>query len=245
MIKKEKINTMKQKYNPMSKEFQDECKRLGLTGVQLIQKYKGEGKIVSNSKANDMQQKVIIAGCKTYKEYRDKNAQKLGYDNNSERVKVTRWEQGIYEPMEFNQDCSSYFGIYIAEKYIIQTFEDPIKMPPNNPGFDWLCKNGLKIQCKARCIGYRSCCDSSIFEFLINRNKIADWFILSCWDNRDSLIPLLVLTFHKNDIVRGRKFCEFVSLTITNKPENLKEFEKFEASSRLKKLKEICKYKNQ
>jgi hypothetical protein len=31
-------------YNPMSKEFQGECKRLGLTGRQLIIKYKTEGK---------------------------------------------------------------------------------------------------------------------------------------------------------------------------------------------------------
>lgn len=31
-------------YNPMSKEFQDECKRLGLTGCQLRQKYEKEGR---------------------------------------------------------------------------------------------------------------------------------------------------------------------------------------------------------
>lgn len=61
-------------------------------------------------------------------------------------MKMMRWEQGIREPMEFNTDCPSYFGIYIAEKYIIQTFEDPISMPPNNPGFDWLCKKELKIR---------------------------------------------------------------------------------------------------
>ncbi len=231
---------MKQKYNPMSKEFQNECKRLGLTGFQLTKKYREEGKIVSNSKANDLQQKVINAGCKTYKEYKDKCAQKLGYENDSERMKMMRWEQGIHEPMEFNTDCPSYFGIYIAEKYIIQTFEDPIHMPPNNPGFDWLCKKKLKIQSKARCIGYHSCCDSSIFEFLIKRNSIADWFILSAWDNRDSLTPLHVWIFHKNDIVRGRKFCEFVSLSITNKPEYLKEFEKYEVTDKLEKLKEIC-----
>ena len=35
---------MTKHYNPMSKEFQDECKRLGLTGNQLMTKYKREGK---------------------------------------------------------------------------------------------------------------------------------------------------------------------------------------------------------
>lgn len=33
-------------YNPMSKEFQDEAKRLGLTGRQLTEKYRKEGKSI-------------------------------------------------------------------------------------------------------------------------------------------------------------------------------------------------------
>lgn len=33
-------------YNPMSKEFQDECKRLGLTGRELTAKYKKEGRYI-------------------------------------------------------------------------------------------------------------------------------------------------------------------------------------------------------
>ena len=35
---------MEKIYNPMSKEFQDECKKLGISGRQLIAKYKKEGK---------------------------------------------------------------------------------------------------------------------------------------------------------------------------------------------------------
>lgn len=37
-------------FNPMSQEFQDECKRLGMTGNQLITKYKIEGKFLDNAK---------------------------------------------------------------------------------------------------------------------------------------------------------------------------------------------------
>lgn len=33
-------------YNPMSKEFQDECKRLGITGCQLTKKYRKEKRIL-------------------------------------------------------------------------------------------------------------------------------------------------------------------------------------------------------
>lgn len=36
------------KYNPMSEEFQEEAKRLGLTGNQLTAKYKREGKPIEN-----------------------------------------------------------------------------------------------------------------------------------------------------------------------------------------------------
>jgi hypothetical protein len=38
----------KKTYNPMSKEFQDECKRLELTGRQLTAKYKKEGKTLES-----------------------------------------------------------------------------------------------------------------------------------------------------------------------------------------------------
>lgn len=37
-------------YNPMSKEFQDECKKLGLTGRQLTEKYRKEGKGIEKGK---------------------------------------------------------------------------------------------------------------------------------------------------------------------------------------------------
>jgi hypothetical protein len=40
------------KYNPMSKDFQEEAKRLGLTGNQLTKKYVQEGKIANPADIN-------------------------------------------------------------------------------------------------------------------------------------------------------------------------------------------------
>ena len=40
-------------YNPMSKEFQDECKKLGLTGNQLTAKYKREGRPIEKGTYKD------------------------------------------------------------------------------------------------------------------------------------------------------------------------------------------------
>lgn len=46
-LNKTMVKDMEKKitYNPMSKEFQDECKKLGLTGRELTLKYKKEGKV--------------------------------------------------------------------------------------------------------------------------------------------------------------------------------------------------------
>lgn len=82
-------------------------------------------------------------------------------------------------------------------------------------------------------------CDYSRWKFGIWYNNITDWFILSAWDSRDSLIPLHVWIFHKNDVVRGRKFWRRESFSITNNPEKLKELEKWEVTNRLEKLKEL------
>lgn len=37
---------------------------------------------------------------------------------------------------------------------MIQTFEGTIKMPYGNPGFDWKCKRGDKIDNKGVCLLY-------------------------------------------------------------------------------------------
>lgn len=108
-------------------------------------------------------------------------------------------------------------------------------MPSNNPGFDWKCKNEDN---KGRCLTYRLG-KSPDCQFDIRYNNIADWFILSAWDNRDSLNPLHVWIFHKNDIIRGREFWKRYSFTITITSERLKEFEEYEITDRLEKLKEI------
>lgn len=227
---------MNNKYNPTSKEFQEKAKELGLTGYQLTQKYREEGKIISTHKATDRLPKVINAGCKTFKEYRDKCAQNIGYKDFNEWQREWRYKTGRQTPAEDSPECSLYFGIYIAENYIIRTFDNPIKMPPGNPGFDWICNKGLKIESKARCLRL----DRNQFTFTIDWNNIADWFIFSGWNNRESLKPLFILAFHKNDIVRGKQFWKRDSLTITNTSVGLSQFVNFMAMDRLEKLTDIC-----
>ena len=80
---------------------------------------------------------------------------------------------------------------------MIQTFENATRMPYGNPRFDWTCQKGDKIENKCRCLYYSIQNDWLGWTFGIRYNRIADWFILSALDDRDSLRPLHVWAFHK------------------------------------------------
>ncbi len=190
----------------------------------------------------DLKIKLDNAGCKTEKEYDDKCAQKLGYKNYAERIKDRRWNKGIRSPASENEDCNTYFGIYITENYVIKTFEDPIKAPPNNPGFVWFCKNGKKIEHKAACLTFDKYGNSK-WHFPIEYNNIADYFILSGWNNREDLEPMYIWIYYKDDIVRGRKFWRRDSFPIANKPKYLEKLKEYEIKDKLDKLKELCNRK--
>lgn len=185
------------------------------------------------------------AGCNTNKEYRDRCAQNAGFKDSAEQHRdyYREWthETGRNLPAEDNPDCPRYFGDF-TESLMIQTFEGATKMPSNNPGYDWTCKKGDKIDNKGSCLIYRKG-KSPMWQFNIMYNNITDWFILSAWDNRDSLNPLHVWAFHKDDIVRGRKFWRRDTLAITDISKGLKEFEKYEITHRLDELKELCNMK--
>ena len=244
---KEKVNKNPKYLHPMNKERQEDMKRLKFSNGYDFTCWMQQVGIMKNPTAVDseVRRKTIeSAGCKTLKEYEDKLAKGIGFKNDAERNRDYNREHshdiGRHLPKELNEDCSAYFGDF-TESLMIQTFEDATRMPYGNPGFDWTCKNGDKIDNKGRCLTYdKRPGRSPKWIFQIDYNNIADWFILSAWDNRDALNPLHIWAFHKNDIVRGRKFWRREGFTITNIPEVLKELEKWEVTDRLYKLKELC-----
>lgn len=183
------------------------------------------------------------AGCKNSKEYQDKNAQKLGYKNHAECVRIMRWNRGEYSPMSENDECSSYFGVYIAENYISKLFEDAVVTPYGTIGYDWICKKGKKIELKSRCLQQQGKRIGWNFTG-IDYNDIADYFILSGWDNRESLQPLYVWMFHSKDIIRGKEFWNRESFYITARPQYIAEFKRYELKDKLGQLKELCNREN-
>ena len=103
------------KYNPMSKEFQEETKRLGLTGNQLIQKYREEGKLKLIKKVNDewFQKK----GFKSLLDYENSLAIQKGFEDKKVRNREWHYEIGSL-PISKNKDCSEHLDIEIAERKI-------------------------------------------------------------------------------------------------------------------------------
>lgn len=229
--------------------FWEMQKILELDSMKKVRIWAEDNRILSDlGKINDTKEhRDNLAIEKGYKNHLDyiKNMRNVwsknnGYDNHNERQRNYRYDKGLYTPMSENKECSSYFGVYIGEKYVSKLFEDVEKMPYGNPGFDWICKKKYKIDSKVSCLLHREN-KTDYFEFTIKYNKKADYFILSAWDNRDSLNPLYVWIFHKNDIIRGKKFWQRDNLFITYKPEYLEEFKKHEVTNKLDKLKELCK----
>ena len=88
-------------YNPMSKEFQDECEKLGLTGRQLTLKYKKEGRILKEDEIYKSGYNKLIYTDKELLDYLIQFYKKYGrppterdFDNSSEYPScVTYWRR--------------------------------------------------------------------------------------------------------------------------------------------------------
>lgn len=89
-------------------------------------------------------------------------------------------------PISENKNCASYFGIHINERMLRHKFNDVEVMPFGNPGYDFICNHGKKIDCKSGCINK----NGNGWQFRINYNTTADYFLCVAYDNRADLNPL-------------------------------------------------------
>lgn len=159
--------------------------------------------------------------CKTLKEYHNKLAQKSGFKNSTEKIKKWRHETGRSIPID-DKECPLWFGDF-TENLMIRRYPDAIKMPYNNKGFDYLWHD-TKIDHKGRCLRYIKG-KSPAWNFGILFNNSARKFVLSGWDNRESINPIYAWEFDGDDIVRGDSFWKRTGFYISNTPEGLKQFE--------------------
>ena len=85
-----------------------------------------------------------------------------------------------------NTECSMYLGVDIAENVLSKVFNDVEVMPPNNPGYDFICNKGKKIDVKSACLRDTY----TAWNFSIKYNTVADYFLCIAFDNRKDLNPL-------------------------------------------------------
>ncbi len=144
---------------------------------------------------------------------------------NKDRVNAVqlarKHRNGESNPMEDNIDCSSYLGIHIAERVLSRYFDNIIVMPHNNPGYDFVCGKGFKIDAKSGCLrhGVRG---NPRWAFTIRRNSKADYFICLGFKDRQSLEPLHVWLIPRKDI--GNKY----TFGVSNSPKMLAKWSKYE-----------------
>jgi len=93
-------------------------------------------------------------------------------------------------PMKENKECSSYLGVYVAERTLKHLFKDVEVMPYGYKGYDFICNKGKKIDVKSACMKVGKGNRSNSFDFNIKCNKICDYFLCLAFDNRDDLNPL-------------------------------------------------------
>jgi hypothetical protein len=101
-----------------------------------------------------------------------------------------RLDKGIV-PYNLNKECSLYLGVHVSETVLSYKFHNVVRMPMNNPGYDFLCGKGFKIDVKASTKHNRNMTALG-WQFEIAQNEIADYFLCIAYDNREDLNPLHV-----------------------------------------------------
>ena len=90
--------------------------------------------------------------------------------------------------MSENKKCAAYLGIAVAERLIIHIFNDVKVMSYGNPGYDFICANDKKIDVKSGCLLLNHG-KLSRWNFNIEKNQIADYFLLLAFNSRNELEP--------------------------------------------------------
>ena len=127
--------------------------------------------------------------CKRCSNKRNKQWRKA----NPNRAKVLwtrqKRKQGMC-PFNENRECPSFLGVHVAEEVLSIAFKDVRRMPMNNPGYDFICNKGKKIDVKSSCMNKHSRGKGRGWGFNIDHNTIADFFLCLAFDNRGDLNPL-------------------------------------------------------
>jgi hypothetical protein len=160
--------------------------------------------------------KYVLKQCRSCEREYGREYSRIHRRRNIIRTRLWRHETGISRPMSENKKCSSYLGVYIAETILSKYFENVKRTKYGTKGYDFICKNGFKIDVKS------SCFRNNMWQFHIRYNTTADYFLILAFNNRDELEPQHVW------LIPGHVVNHLYGLSITNSPRALKKWTKYE-----------------
>lgn len=105
-----------------------------------------------------------------------------------------------------NKECSAYLGVHVAERVLSHVFADVERMPYGNPGYDFICNRGKKIDVKSACLTKSK---YPRWAFTIRHNIMTDYFLCLAFDNREDLNPLYAW------LIPGNKLSHITVTTIS------------------------------
>lgn len=138
------------------------------------------------------------------------------------RSNASNYRRGKSIPLGRNRGCASFLGVYVAERVLGGYFDNLVRMPYCNVGYDYVCGKGFKIDVKSSCLHKDEIRKSGRWEFGIHRNQMADYFLCLAFDNRESLNPMHVWLFPRH--VGGGKHL----IAIGNTARSIKKYKAFE-----------------
>ena len=128
---------------------------------------------------------------------------------------------------KYEKESPAFLGCYVAENVLSKVFKDVKSMPFNNPGYDFVCNHGKKIDVKSGCTVKRTLQSwqkkgAPTWKFTINKNTVADYFLCLAFDDREKLTPLYMW------LIPGNEINHLTAVTISM--ETLPKWEKYELS---------------
>lgn len=130
-------------------------------------------------------------------------------------------------PHNENKECSQFLGCHVAERVLSHVFKDVKRMPILNPGFDFICSHGKKIDVKSACLSRTK---YPRWGFHIDRNIIADYFLCVAFDNRENLTPIHVW------LLPGNEFNHLIDAAI--RPSTIPKWDAYRLD--ISKISECC-----
>ena len=129
---------------------------------------------------------------------------------------MTRYyKSGRKRHMADAKDSASFLGVYVTERILGHIFNSTKRMPNGNPGYDFVCGKGFKIDAKSSCLRFYPNTRGSFWQFHTERNTTADYFFCLAFDNRESLEPVHIW------LIPGNVINHLTTLSITNSSRGL------------------------